>query len=296
MGLGIGLVSWRSGYRVLLYDYAPERLQKGRQDLEKMNAWMTNEFPEVKATYGQLDCVADLNLLAREAELIVEAVTESIEVKVTLFRSLAAAADRGAIFCSCTSSLSISEMGSHSGFPRQVVGTHFWNPPHLMPLVEIAPGSETGEETVDVAAQFCRRIGKRCVRLNLDTPGFIGNRMLHALWREAIDIVESGIGTPEDVDTVARLTFGLRLPALGPLENMDLVGLDLVQVVQGQLLPELASNQTTGELLKTMVGQRRLGSKSGRGFYDWTTRDPQVLIESRDRQIVREVRRLKENE
>src|SRR6185312_15442986 len=103
-----------------------------------------------------------------------------------------------------------------------------WTPPHLMPLVEVTAGAETKEAAVQTAMQFCRAIGKQPVRVNKDVPGFIGNRMLHALWREAINIVEQGIASAEDVDTVAKLTFGLRQAAVGPLEHMDLAGLDLI--------------------------------------------------------------------
>ena len=292
IGLALGLACWRSGYRVWLYGRNPQKLEKARRDLESMDRWMASEFPEEQPGYGKINYASDLQPLDREADLVVEGIAEDMAVKVKLWHSLAGVAGRGGILCSSTSGLSISEMGRQSGFPAQVIGTHFWNPPHLMPLVEVVAGSGTAEETIQATLQFCRTIGKRPVRVNFDAPGFIGNRMLHALWREAIAIVERGIASPEDVDTVAKMTFGLRLPVVGPLENMDLVGLDLIHTIHRYLLADLAANGSPGRLLEELVQKGQLGMKSGRGFYDWRRREPAALIEARDRQIARELKRL----
>ena len=132
--------------------------------------------------------------------------------------------------------------------------------------------------------------------MNRDVPGFIGNRLLHALWREAISLGDKVIATPEDIDLVARLTFGLRLPVMGPLENMDLVGLDLVERIHQYLLADIADNHGPSELLTNNVHDQRLGMKTGQGFYDWNKRSSDELIESRDRQIVRQLEYLKETE
>jgi len=292
IGLALGLACWRSGYRVWLYGRNAQKLDKARQDLEKMDWWMTAEFPEAMPSYGELRYTSDLESLNQEAELVVEGIAEDLAVKVALWQSLKDVALRGGILCSSTSGLSISEMGRQSGFPAQVVGTHFWNPPHLMPLVEVVAGKGTAEETVQTTMQFCRSIGKQPVRVNADVPGFIGNRMLHALWREAIEIVGRGIASAEDVDTVAKMTFGLRLPVLGPLENMDLVGLDLIQTIHKYLLADLAANRGPGRLLEELNQKSQLGMKTGAGFYDWKKRDPTAVIEARDKQIARELKRL----
>ena len=292
IGLALGLACWRAGYRVWLYGRNPQKLEKARQDLAVMDQWMAAEFPEESPCYGEITYTSELGPINCEADLVVEGIAEDMAVKVSLWKSLAVAASRGAIFCSSTSGLSISEMGKLSGFPEQVIGTHFWNPPHLMPLVEVVAGAGTGEETVQTTMQFCRDIGKLPVRVNIDAPGFIGNRMLHALWREAIDIVERGIASAEDVDTVAKMTFGLRLPAVGPLENMDLVGLDLIRTIHQYLLADLSANRTPGRLLDELVQKGHLGMKSGSGFYDWSKRAPATLVEARDRQIARELKKL----
>ncbi len=129
--------------------------------------------------------------------------------------------------------------------------------------------------------------------VNADVPGFIGNRLLHAMWREAIEIVWQGVASAEDVDKVVKMTFGLRLPVVGPFENMDLVGLDLVETIHKYLLADLATNSGPSRLLDEMVRHKKLGMKTGSGFYDWKQRDPAALIEARDQQIVREVKRLR---
>jgi len=277
---------------VWLYGRNPQKLEKARQDLTQMDRWMAAEFPGETPRYGELAYTSELSPIDREADLVVEGIAEDMTVKVSLWKALAGAVSRGAIFCSSTSGLSISEMGKLSGFPAQVIGTHFWNPPHLMPLVEVVAGAGTAEETIQTTIRFCQDIGKQPVRVNIDAPGFIGNRMLHALWREAITIVERGIASAEDVDTVAKMTFGLRLPVVGPLENMDLVGLDLIHTIHRYLLADLSANRGPGRLLDALVQKGQLGMKSGSGFYDWGKRAPAALVEARDRQIARELKRL----
>ena len=296
IGLALGLACWRSGYRVWLYGRNPEKLKQARLDLERMDGWMATEFPEIQPSYGELNYTADLEPLNQEADLVIEGIAEDMAAKVALWQSLKGVGLRGGILGSSTSGLSISEMGWESGFHAQVIGTHFWNPPHLMPLVEVVAGQGTAEETVQATLQFCRSIGKQPVRVNADVPGFIGNRMLHAMWREAIEIVDRGIASAEDVDRVAKMTFGLRLPAVGPLENMDLVGLDLIRTIHKYLLSDLAANRGPGRLLENLVQKSQLGMKTGSGFYDWKERNPAALIEARDQQIVRELKRLLQEE
>jgi len=292
IGLPLTLACWRSGFKVCGYDVHHQKLETALQDLHALDEWMKREIPELVPHYGSIEFTPDLATLNREADLVVECIWEDMDQKVALLRSLSGAASRGAAFCTSTSGLSVSEMGNRSGLSRQLVGTHFWTPPHLMPLVEVVVGSGTTEETVEIASQFCRKIGKRPVRVNIDAPGFIGNRMLHALWREAIHIVERGIASPEDVDAVAKLTFGLRQSVLGPMEHMDLAGLDLVHAIQGYLLRDLAANPHPNKLLQEMFHEQQLGVKTRQGFYDWTKRDPAALVQARDHQIVRELKRL----
>ena len=142
---------------------------------------------------------------------------------------------------------------------------------------------------MDCICSVMESIGKIPVRVNRDVPGFIGNRMLHALWREAIFMVQEGIATPADIDKVARLTFGMRMPVVGPLENMDVVGLDLVETIHDFLLASLSDDKQVMRGLREKTEKNQMGVKSGHGFYDWSVRDAADLIERRNSQIVRQL-------
>jgi 3-hydroxybutyryl-CoA dehydrogenase len=162
-----------------------------------------------------------------------------------------------------------------------------------MPLVEVISGEETEEGLADEVAGLLRSVGKISVTCR-DIPGFIGNRLFHAVLREAAHLVQSGLCTAEEVDTVARLTFALRMPAVGPCENMDLVGLPLIADVQSYLLEDLSSEQNVLSGIAQRISEGNWGMRSGRGFYDWNTKDPLALVEARDRQIIRQLRTIQD--
>lgn len=149
------------------------------------------------------------------------------------------------------------------------MGTHFWNPPYLIPLVEVVRGENTSDETMNQTFSLLQTVGKHPVRVNKDAPGFVANRLQHALWREAISIVEKGIADAETVDECVRFGFGLRLPVLGPMENTDMVGTDLVLAIHNYILKHLESSPEPSPLLRKMVEDGNLGFKSGRGFQEW---------------------------
>jgi len=235
---------------------------------------------------GAIDTVDNLHVIDETCDVVIECIAEDISQKVSLFVQLNGAAHRDAIFISTTSGLSITEMGRLSGIEHLLVGAHFWNPAHLMPLVEVICGASTPVQVLDTTCELVRSIGKTPVRVNRDVPGFIGNRLLHAMWREAIYLVQTEVASAADIDLVARLTFGLRAPAMGPLENMDIVGLDLVHTIHDYLLADLADDHQPLSALKEKVRKGQLGVKSTQGFYDWQKRDARELLRRRDRQII----------
>lgn len=294
MGAAAAVAFKRAGYRVLAWNHRPERLSDLSVTLQSLEDWLDRNVSPPSSAEGKVEATEDLPDLDAQADFVLDCIAEDLDLKVELFRTLAGCRERGAIFTTTTSGLSITEMGRRAGCGHLLAGTHFWNPPHLMPLVEVIRGEDTPDAVVDRVCGLMRHIGKIPVRVNRDVPGFIGNRLLHALWREAIDLVEQGIASPEDIDLVARMTFGLRLPAVGPLENMDLVGLDLIERIHSYLLADLADNHGPGEALSRLVREGQLGMKSGRGFYDWQVRDPAALIERRNRQIVHQLAYLRE--
>jgi 3-hydroxybutyryl-CoA dehydrogenase len=294
MGAAAAIAFKRAGYQTLLWVRAKRKIPTVRLVLSDLELWMERNVGRSAEKGGEIEVTGDLGRIDRESDLVMDAIAENLAEKADLFERLGAARRRGAIFITTTSGLSITALGRRSGTGPRLVGTHFWNPPHLMPLVEVVRGEDTEEEAVDQVVDVVRSIGKIPVKVNRDVPGFIGNRLLHAMWREAINLVERGIASPTDIDRVARLTFGLRLAAVGPLENMDLVGLDLVATIHEYLLADLSDADRPLAALAERVADGKLGTKSGEGFYDWRSRNVVNLIARRDRQIVRQLAFLKE--
>ena len=289
MGAAAAVAFKRAGYQVLVWNHRSERLAELPPKIAGLEDWLAQHGRSALSDSGNIELCYELSAIDDAADAVLDCIVEDVAEKVGLFKRLPLCSARSAVFMTTTSGLSITDIGRGSGCGHLLAGTHFWNPPHLMPLVEVIRGAETPDSVMDTVCTLVKSIGKIPVRVEKDVPGFIGNRMLHALWREAISLVERGIATPADVDLVARLTFGLRLPAVGPLENMDLVGLDLIKTIHEYLLADLADNHEPSPCLAERVNQGRLGMKSGQGFYDWQQRNPEALRERRDIQIIHQL-------
>jgi len=289
MGAAAAVSFKRAGYQVMAWNHRPERLEALPAIAASLESWMDEHIGPASSQGGTIQLQSELSALDSKVDVVLDCIVEDMAQKIDFFSRFPAATKRGALFLTTTSGLSITEMGRRSNCGHLLTGTHFWNPPHLMPLVEVIRGEDSPDSVIDRVCGLVESIGKVPVRVERDVPGFIGNRLLHALWREAIHIVEQGIATAEDIDKVARLTFGLRMPAVGPLENMDVVGLDLIETIHHYLLEDLADNHSPGAHLQSKVSDGRLGLKSGRGFYDWKTRSASELIHKRDTQIVRQL-------
>lgn len=294
MGAAAAVSFKRAGYDVIIWGRSSKKLSELPEKLEQLESWMDKHVGAAPLDSGKYR-LSDLETVDAEADLIMDCIAEDMNQKVALFKSMPNAIARKSVFITVTSGLSITEMGRKSGTSELLAGTHFWNPPHLMPLVEVVRGQDTPIEIIDKVVATVKSIGKIPVRVNRDVPGFIGNRLLHAMWCEAIYLVQEGIASPEDVDLVARLTFGLRLPVLGPVENMDLVGLDLVEQIHEYLLADLSGAKGPLPELVSKVKANDLGMKSGVGFYDWQKRDQNALIERRDKQIINQLNYLKKS-
>ena len=213
-------------------------------------------------------------------QFVVETVSEDLELKRKTFKELDTLCPADTILATNTSVISITEIAAESKNRERIVGTHFWNPPYLIPLVEVVRGKDTSDETMDRTFSLLQAVDKHPVRVNKDVPGFVGNRLQHALWREAISIVERGIADASTVDECIRFGFGLRLPILGPLETADMVGTDLTLAIHEYILKYLEDSPEPSPLLRKKVEEGDLGFKSGRGFQDWP---PEKAEESRKR-------------
>lgn len=252
MGRGIAAVAAAAGCEVALYDADPGALDAAIAEVGG---------PRTRPGRDLADTV-------RGAGLVIEAVAEDAGVKQALFAELDALTP-DALLATNTSVLQVTRIARRTARPERVVGTHWWNPPGLIPIVEVVRGRHTSDDTMDRTVAALTAMGKTPVRVERDVPGFIGNRLQHALWREAIALVDNGVCTPETVDLVVRNTLGLRLGAMGPIENADYVGLDLTMAIHKAVLPSLSRDTGPAEPLRERVAAGDLGAKTGRGFLTW---------------------------
>ncbi len=220
------------------------------------------------------------------AGLVIESAPENMDFKQNLFARMDAIAPPAAVLASNTSGLSITAIASRCAHPERVLTTHFWNPPHLMPLVEIVKGEKTSAEIVAAVRDLLAACGKTPVVVKKDRPGQLGNRLQHALVREAVHIVAEGIADVEDVDLAAKSGFGLRLPVYGIFEHQDMVGLDMALGITDYVARDLYNEPCAPDLYHQKVAEGNLGVKSGKGFYDWSKKDAEAVKARRDRFVL----------
>ncbi|SOD79275.1 3-hydroxyacyl-CoA dehydrogenase family protein [Spirosoma fluviale] len=293
IGTASAVLAARAGHPVLLWTRSARKESAIRAQLTKLSTFCEEHMSKPTQPVGLIQIITDLNLLEAQSDVLLECIIEDMDEKVDLLSRLTLCREKNKLVLSATSGLSITEMARRSGLEQVLVGAHFWNPPYLIPLVEVIAGEQTPPQKVEQACNWLTMLGKRPIRCP-DIPGFIGNRLMHALWREALALVDSGACSPADIDTMIKYTFALRLPALGPMENMDLVGLDLVNRVQSYLLPDLAVNTIPAHSLRDRLAAGQTGMEAGQGFYDWTVRDAADVIRQRDLTILHLLRRLGE--
>jgi 3-hydroxybutyryl-CoA dehydrogenase len=270
MGRGIAQVAAAAGLHVFLHDLSAELIHGG---LEAIRSTLDEGIGRGKLAPAERDVILGriepapvLAEAASRSELVIEAVPESLELKQRVFRELDRAAPPGAVLATNTSSLSVGRIAGVTSRPERVVGMHFFNPVHLMPLVEVVRAAGTSEDTVGLAVQTGRRLGKEPIVVG-DSPGFASSRLGVALGLEAMRMVEQGVASAEDVDKA--MTLGYRHP-MGPLRVTDLVGLDTRLAIAEHLHRELGSDVfRPPEILRRMVADGKLGKKAGRGFYEW---------------------------
>jgi 3-hydroxybutyryl-CoA dehydrogenase len=275
MGHGIAQVFARAGLPVTITDTDPAALasvaDRVRSNLERMG--------EDTAPADAIELQPDLESAVADAAFVFEAVAEDLAVKRDLFARVSRAVSDETVLATNTSVISVGEIAASAHEPGRVVGAHWWNPPYLVPLVEVVQAESTRAETVTRTIGLLERVGKTPVHVRRDVPGFVGNRLQHALWREAFALVEEGVCDAETVDFVVKSSFGLRLPVLGPIENADLVGLDLTLAIHDYLLPHLARTPEPAAVLREHVARGELGMKTGRGFRLWTADEAQAVRE-----------------
>jgi 3-hydroxybutyryl-CoA dehydrogenase len=266
MGSGIAQVFAAAGHPVRVFEPAAE-----------LRATLHRRLAQGLKTLGQDESIAervlvgaDLGEAVSQADYVTEAVLEELELKRKIFTDLVRFAPPSAILASNTSVIPIHRIAQGLATAERIIGTHWWNPAPLIPLVEVVQSAQTSEETVRETMELLAAIGKKPAHIAKDVPGFVANRLQHALWREAISMVGEGICSAATLDACVKNSFGLRLAVLGPLENADLVGLDLTLAIHKVIIPELSRRDGPDPYLEELVAAGRLGFKSGHGFRAWS--------------------------
>lgn len=289
MGHGIAVRFADAGWRVTLVDPS-ERAR--RQAVDAISAALNllcdvdgSPAERAAAALDRLTWSSDLPAVL--PGLIVETVPEEADLKREVLQSLEERAPNGALLCTNTSAIAISSLADGLRRPERFVGTHFWNPPYILPCVEVVLGNRTESATADAVAAALRSVGSRPVRIDRDVPGFVGNRLQHALLREALYLVESGVATAQQVDEVVTQGLGLRMALMGPLERADLGGLDVTGRVQEYVLPHLEGSTTRSKVLTDRMAAGEYGAKTGKGFYTWDEETLRQRIRQRDEALLR---------
>ncbi len=284
MGAGIATKFALAGYEALILEITPERratipaVVEGI--LQELRAAGVIDAAAATAASARIRLVDGLPALAA-ASLVIEAIPEVLAMKQGLYRELEAVLAPGTLLASNTSGFMPDALSAGLARPERFLITHFWNPPHAIPLVEVVPGTRTAPATVDQAVAVLSGIGAEPVVLRKAVPGFIGNRLQFAIMREALHLVRTGVADPETVDTVMKASLGRRYGIVGPFEAADLGGLETFLRVAQHLLPEMASDGRELEVLQARIDRGEKGAASGQGFYQWTAERREAVRQKR---------------
>lgn len=274
MGPGIAQVFAAHGHPVQVHTRNAEKIgsvkDRVRANLTRMAEYGLVKTSDISPILDRIAVTTELPLALRRADVVIEAITEDLGMKQALFAELDGLCPAETILCSNTSVMSITEIGANAKRRERILGTHFYQPPFLVPLVEVVRTEFTKPEHMDSVFNLLKSAGKVPVRVQRDVPGFIANRMQHALWREAFALIDEGICDAATVDTAISNSFGLRLPVLGPVANADLVGLDLTLAIHDYVLPHLNVSAVPCDTLRNRVKEGKLGFKTKSGFLEWT--------------------------
>ncbi len=273
MGAGIAQVFASAGHAVTVFEPTPGVRATVRSRIaEALRIYSLDE-----STAAAVQVTDDLGQAVEDADYVTEAAPEKLELKRSIFANLVALAPANAILATNTSVIPIHRIAAGLASRERIVGTHWWNPPALIPLVEVIQAAETSDAAIRTTMDLLTSVGKKPAHVTKDVPGFVANRLQHALWREAIAMVAAGVCDAATLDACVKNSFGMRLAVLGPLENADLVGLDLTLDIHKTIIPELGRLDRPDPYLEAQVDAGRLGFKTGVGFRAWTENEMSAL-------------------
>lgn len=266
MGHGIAYIFARAGHRVRVYDPSLDALKS----LPDRLLAIANLLGEDREASAGVEALSDMKAALAEASFVFEAASENIELKQDLFAQFETLTKPTCVLASNTSSIPLKDIGARMADRSRLVGAHFWNPPHLVPLVEVSQLGPENLAAVEKVIKLLAEAGRHPVHVKRDVPGLIGNRLQHALKREAIALVADGICEAEVIDDVVKLGFGKRMSVLGPLEQSDLVGVGLTEAIHQVLLPDLDRTPHVQDYVVELVRRGKLGMDAGEGFRKWS--------------------------
>lgn len=288
MGSGIAQIFARKGYEVVVTDISEEYLEKSKRLVQIFNESLIEEGIMTSMEASEAVSLISYNTskeVFADCQLIIEAIVEKMDIKQVFWQEVEGIASKDAYFATNTSGLSINGISKLVEDKSRFIGMHFWNPPHIIPLVELIRADDTADDTVAVLRELLTIIEKEPVVVQKDAPGFIGNRLQFAAFREALHIVNEGIADIEDVDRAMRYGPGFRYPIIGPLQTADLGGLDTFYYISSYLFNELSDMKEPPEMLKKLMDNKELGVKSKKGFYDYSYGKDEEAIKNRDKML-----------
>ena len=288
MGAGVAEIFAQFGYTVILYNRSKAGMQRA---LERIRSNVASIETETDTAEAKIYTTHDLAELA-QVDLISESIAENLEVKQDIFRKLDEICDAKTLFTTNTSGLSISQIATAVSHPERFAGMHYFNPPQIVPAMEIIKGKETSDATCEVLMDLAKQMQKQPILVQKDVPGFVASRLQFAVVREALHLVEEGIASPADIDAVMKHGLGLRWALLGPLEIADLGGLDIFNTVGSYVAKSMSNATDSPKVLQDLVAAGKLGAKTGSGFYDYPPGKASALIAERDEKLL-EILKLK---
>ena len=292
MGAGVAEIFAQFGYTVILYNRSKAGMQRALEHLQsKVAVDPTPIKKEIDAAGAKIYTTHDLTELA-QVDLISESIAENLEVKQDIFRKLDEICDAKTLFTTNTSGLSISQIATAVSHPERFAGMHYFNPPQIVPALEIIKGEATSDVTCEVLIDLAKQMKKQPILVQKDVPGFVASRLQFAVVREALHLLEEGIASPADIDAVMKHGLGLRWALLGPLEIADLGGLDIFNTVGSYVAKSLSNATESPKVLQDLVAAGKLGAKTGSGFYDYPPGKASTLIVERDEKL-QEILRIK---
>lgn len=290
MGPGMAATFARYGFKTTLFDVKPEQIEKAKGTVEFVYTTLIRggfcTEDEANAGRANLSYTGDLAEAVKDADFIVETVPERIEIKTEVFKQLDAAAKPGVILASNTSGIPITKLGEAVADPGRVVGMHWSNPPHVIPVIEVIRGDKTSQEAIDTTWAMVEKIGMVPAEVKKDIAGFVENRILYAIMREALHLLDEGVASAEDIDKITKWGIGYKLAVIGPLELLDMAGLDIYTAVASYLNKDLSNNPGISSTVTSKTEAGQLGIKTGGGLFEYTPEKIQELQQKRGRLLL----------